>query len=85
VTADTTPHHLTLTDSEVPGYNANYKMNPPLRSKKDQDLLVEALKNGTLDAIATDHAPHTTTEKEMGFIAAPVRHNWPGDSLCLSA
>lgn len=71
VTADTTPHHLTLTDSEVPGYNANYKMNPPLRSKKDQDLLVEALKNGTLDAIATDHAPHTNTEKEMGFIAAP--------------
>ncbi len=68
---DTTPHHLTLTDSEIPGYNANYKMNPPLRSKKDQNILVEALKNGTLDAIATDHAPHTTTEKEMGFIAAP--------------
>lgn len=71
VTADTTPHHLTLTDSEIPGYNTNYKMNPPLRSKRDQDTLVEALKNGTLDAIATDHAPHTSTEKEMGFIAAP--------------
>jgi len=54
-----------------PVYDTNFKMNPPLRSKKDQDLLVEALKNGTLDAIATDHAPHTTTEKEMGFIAAP--------------
>ena len=71
VTADTTPHHLTLTDSDIPGYNANFKMNPPLRSKKDQDLLVEALKNGTLDAIATDHAPHTAGEKGMGFMAAP--------------
>ncbi|CAN5486540.1 dihydroorotase [soil metagenome] len=71
VTADTTPHHLTLTDSDIPEYNTNFKMNPPLRSKKDQSLLVEALKNGTLDCIATDHAPHTEGEKGMGFLAAP--------------
>lgn len=71
VTADTTPHHLTLTDSEIPGFDANYKMNPPLRSKADQEALVAALKTGILDAIATDHAPHTEAEKERGFAAAP--------------
>ncbi len=71
VTCDTTPHHLTLTDSEIPGYDANYKMNPPLRSKKDQEALVQALKSGVIDAIATDHAPHTVGEKEKGFNGAP--------------
>lgn len=71
VTADTTPHHLTLTDSDIPGYDANYKMNPPLRSKADQDILVEALKAGIIDAIATDHAPHTHSEKQSGFVNAP--------------
>ncbi len=71
VTCDTTPHHLTLTDSEIPGYDANFKMNPPLRSKHDQDALVQALKSGVIDAIATDHAPHTMAEKEKGFNGAP--------------
>jgi dihydroorotase len=71
VTADTTPHHLTLTDSEIPGFDANYKMNPPLRSRTDQEALVAALKAGILDAIATDHAPHTEAEKERGFAEAP--------------
>lgn len=71
VTADTTPHHLTLTDSELPGFNTNYKMNPPLRSRADQEALVAALKAGILDAVATDHAPHTEGEKERGFNEAP--------------
>ena len=71
VTADTTPHHLTLTDAEIPGYDTNFKMNPPLRSREDQEALVAALKTGILDAIATDHAPHTEAEKERGFAEAP--------------
>jgi dihydroorotase len=71
VTADTTPHHLTLTDGEIPGYDANFKMNPPLRSKADQEILAQALKSGIIDAIATDHAPHTHAEKHSGFVNAP--------------
>ncbi|MBS1989224.1 MAG: dihydroorotase [Cyanobacteria bacterium SZAS LIN-3] len=71
ITADTTPHHLTLTDSDVGDFNTSFKMNPPLRSQADQDALTLALKNGTLDAIATDHAPHTHAEKGAGFNAAP--------------
>ncbi|MDU3924568.1 MAG: dihydroorotase, partial [Staphylococcus aureus] len=58
VTAEVTPHHLLLTEDDVPGDNAIFKMNPPLRSKEDRDALLEGLLDGTIDCIATDHAPH---------------------------
>jgi dihydroorotase len=71
VTADTTPHHLTLTDTDVGAFDTSFKMNPPLRTMADQLALVEALKKGIIDAIATDHAPHTAAEKAQGFNPAP--------------
>jgi dihydroorotase len=71
ITADTTPHHLTLTDSDIGDFDTSFKMNPPLRSLADQLALVEALKKGIIDAIATDHAPHTQSEKGQGFNQAP--------------
>ncbi len=67
VSAETTPHYFTLTDEAVEGYNTNAKMNPPLRSRKDRQAVREALADGTLDAIATDHAPHSILEKEVEF------------------
>lgn len=67
VTAETAPHYFTLTDEAVIGYNANAKMNPPLRSEQDRDAIKAALIDGTLDAIATDHAPHSVLEKELEF------------------
>jgi dihydroorotase len=67
VTCEVTPHHFTLTDADVPGYDARYKMNPPLRSASDREALIVALADGTVDAIATDHAPHAYYEKEMEF------------------
>jgi len=63
VTAEVTPHHLLLTEDDVPGDNAIFKMNPPLRSKEDRDALLEGLLDGTIDCIATDHAPHAKEEK----------------------
>ncbi len=66
-TAEVTPHHLLLTDEAVRGYDTNTKMNPPLRSKRDREALLEALADGTIDAIATDHAPHALAEKEGEF------------------
>jgi len=71
VTADTTPHHLTLTDSDIGAFDTSFKMNPPLRSASDQGALVEALRVGIIDAIATDHAPHTESDKGRGFDQAP--------------
>jgi dihydroorotase len=71
VTAEATPHHLLLDDEDIPGPDANYKMNPPLRSAADRAVLVEALRTGVVDAVATDHAPHTETEKARGFAGAP--------------
>lgn len=71
VTAEVTPHHLSLTDAEVEGYNTNFKMNPPLRSAKDMEALQRGLKDGTIDCIATDHAPHTEEEKMLEFDEAP--------------
>lgn len=71
VTAEVTPHHLILNEMHITEDNANYKMNPPLRSEKDQINLLEALHNGTLDMIATDHAPHAMDEKVSGFRNAP--------------
>lgn len=71
MTAEVTPHHLLLTEDDVPGDNAIYKMNPPLRSKEDRDALIEALLDGTIDCIATDHAPHAAEEKDQPMARAP--------------
>jgi dihydroorotase len=70
VTAEVTPHHLTLTDAAVIGYDTACKVNPPLREQGDVDALREALADGTIDAIATDHAPHSTLEKDCEFAEA---------------
>ena len=70
-TAEVTPHHLCLTDEAVRSLDTNVKMNPPLRSASDRTALIEALKDGTISAIATDHAPHARHEKEVPFEAAP--------------
>jgi dihydroorotase len=67
VTAEVTPHHLVLTEEEVRAAGTNAKMNPPLRSKRDVEALLEGLVDGTIDCIATDHAPHATSEKEGEF------------------
>ncbi len=71
VTAEVTPHHLLLTDEDIQGEDANFKMNPPLRGKEDRDALIEGLLDGTIDFIATDHAPHTMEEKAAGMQRAP--------------
>lgn len=71
VTAEVTPHHLLLCDEDIPGLDANFKMNPPLRGKADRDALIEGLLDGTIDFIATDHAPHTEAEKAVGIEKAP--------------
>jgi dihydroorotase len=71
VTAEVSPHHLTLTDEATLGYDPNTKMAPPLRGKDDVAACIEGLADGTLDAIATDHAPHAVHEKEVEFTAAP--------------
>jgi dihydroorotase len=67
ITFEVTPHHFTLTDEDVRDYDSNYKMNPPLRSASDLEAILVALADGTVDAIATDHAPHAAHEKEMEF------------------
>ncbi|HJS98223.1 MAG TPA: dihydroorotase [Terriglobales bacterium] len=67
VTCEATPHHFALTDEDVGEYNTNFKMNPPLRSAADREALQVALADGTLDAIATDHAPHALHEKQVEF------------------
>jgi dihydroorotase len=72
VTAEVTPHHLFLTDEAVRGYDPNTKMYPPLRTAVDVEALRQALKDGTIDAIATDHAPHDLADKEVEFDQAPV-------------
>ena len=70
-TAEVTPHHLCRTDESVRSLDPNLKMNPPLRSDSDRTALIEALKDGTVTCIATDHAPHARHEKEVPFEAAP--------------
>ncbi len=70
-TAEVTPHHLCLTDEAVRSLDPNLKMNPPIRSSSDRTALIEGLKDGTITAIATDHAPHARHEKEVPFEAAP--------------
>ena len=71
VTAEATPHHFTLTENAVEGYNTNAKMKPPLRSQEDVDAVIRGLRDGTVDAIATDHAPHHTNLKMLEFDRAP--------------
>jgi dihydroorotase len=71
VTCEVTPHHFTLIDENVGGYDTNFKMNPPLRSAADREALMVALGDSTVDAIATDHAPHALHEKQMEFERAP--------------
>ncbi|WP_155287223.1 dihydroorotase [Lacticaseibacillus zhaodongensis] len=71
VTAEVTPHHLLLSDSDIPGDDANFKMNPPLRSEADCAAVLQGLVDGTIDCIATDHAPHTAAEKSKGLCGAP--------------
>jgi dihydroorotase len=72
VSCEVTPHHLTLTDDAVRGLDARFKMNPPLRSEDDRTALIDALRDGTIDCIATDHAPHSADEKEVPFEAAAM-------------
>jgi len=67
VTSDVTPHHLTLCDDDITSYDANFKMNPPLRSRADQEALFAGIADGTIDAIATDHAPYTAYQKTQPF------------------
>ncbi|WP_026689971.1 dihydroorotase [Alteribacter aurantiacus] len=71
VTAEVTPHHLLLCEDDIPGNDANYKMNPPLRGSEDQQALFNGLLDGTIDFIATDHAPHTEEEKSLPMEEAP--------------
>jgi len=71
VTAEVTPHHLTLTEEKVIGYNTKAKVNPPLRTKRDTQALIQGLKENVIDAIATDHAPHTEADKLAEFALAP--------------
>ena len=71
ITAEATPHHLALIDEALSGYDTNFKMNPPLRTEADRKALIGALRDGTLDIVATDHAPHTDYEKDKEFDFAP--------------
>jgi dihydroorotase len=71
VTCEVAPHHFLLTDEHVGQYNTNAKMNPPLRAAADRDAMIEAILDGVVDAIATDHAPHAVHEKEVEFENAP--------------
>jgi dihydroorotase len=72
VSAEVTPHHLSLTDEALLGYDTHCKVNPPLRTDEDREALREALKDGTIDCVATDHAPHSTLEKDCEFAEAAV-------------
>lgn len=71
VTAEVCPHHLLLAEEDIPGMDANWKMNPPLRSRRDVEACIEGLLDGTLDIIVTDHAPHSEEEKAKGMELAP--------------
>jgi dihydroorotase len=71
VTCEVTPHHLLLTDAHVTSYDTNMKMNPPLRSQEDVDALVDGIVSGSIDVIATDHAPHNINDKMLEFDRAP--------------
>jgi dihydroorotase len=72
VTCEVTPHHLCLTDEAVRSLDAQFKMNPPLRTEADRQALIAALRSGAVDCVATDHAPHSREEKEQPFEVAPM-------------
>jgi dihydroorotase len=72
VTAEASPHHLTMTEDAVLGLDTSRKMNPPLRTEADRRALVEGLRSGVIDCVATDHAPHARDEKEVPFEQAPM-------------
>jgi dihydroorotase len=72
ISAEVTPHHLLLTDEAVRGLDARFKMNPPLRSEEDRVAMIEALRSGVIDCVATDHAPHAVEEKEVPFEEAAM-------------
>ena len=84
VTGEVCPHHFTLCDEDIPGDNADFKMNPPLRSRADVEALREGLKNGIMDVISTDHAPHSAEEKEQTIAKAPFGITGLETSLCLT-
>jgi dihydroorotase len=71
ISGEACPHHFTLTDESLKGYDTNFKMNPPLRSERDRQALIEGLADGTIACIASDHAPHCSYEKEVEFDLAP--------------
>lgn len=71
VTAEVCPHHLLLSEEDIPGLDANWKMNPPLRSRRDVEAVIAGLEDGTIDMIVTDHAPHSEEEKARGMVDAP--------------
>lgn len=71
VTCEVTPHHFSLTEEVLPAYDTNHKMNPPLRTSNDISAIIEGIKDGTIDCIATDHAPHALHEKDVEFERAP--------------
>ena len=71
VTCEVTPHHLSLTEESIVDYDTNFKVNPPLRTRKDIEALKQAVHDGIIDALATDHAPHLQSEKELEFLSAP--------------
>lgn len=71
VTAEVSPHHLLFNEEDIGDYDTHYKMNPPLRTAEDNVALLQGLKDGVFDIIATDHAPHTAFEKEQDFVSAP--------------
>jgi dihydroorotase len=71
ISGEVCPHHIALTDAAIENFDTNYKMNPPLRTQRDIDALLEGIADGTLDILASDHAPHAKFEKEVEFDAAP--------------
>jgi dihydroorotase len=72
ITCEASPHHLTLTDEEVRSLDSRFKMNPPLRTEDDRSALIEGLRSGVIDCVATDHAPHSLEEKEVPFEQAAM-------------
>ena len=84
VSGEVCPHHFTLCDEDIPGDNSDYKMNPPLRSRADVEALREGLRNGTMEVISTDHAPHSAEEKAKPVANAPFGITGLETSLCLT-
>ncbi len=84
VTAEVCPHHFSMTCDEITSDDANFKMNPPLRTKQDVQALIKGLADGTIDTISTDHAPHSAEEKERGIAAAPFGIVGSETAVCLT-